>query len=395
MPHSKCRTETRILIIHPEGNSFNNPSLKSLIDLFVSYGIRVDLRYGVSNAPTPADYYGVKLLPYGRFFKCVRAVLLENICFMPLIRLIVYWDNLFVYGNYQLVIGVDREGLIQANVLHRMKKTPYVFMSFEIMFADETSKRFKMLEIQASRGVTAWLVQDEVRARLLINENQLEPRKKIVLPLASVGNAEPSLPRLRDRLGIPNEKKVAITIGSITGWSMATDIINSALSWPDEWVLIVHDRYGKTSEHLRGILPTIEPYLNNKIYISDEASQMIDDLGSLFAGVSVGLAFYRPVWGCPSSGKNIKYLGLASGKISTYLRYGLPVIVNKIGLFADEAQKHHFGLVVDDVDQIRLKLDEIDCSSYRDNAKRYFREHLDFKRHQDKILHCLKNLELL
>ncbi len=159
--------------------------------------------------------------------------------------------------------------------------------------------------------------------------------------------------------------------------------------------MIVHDRYGKTSRRLQDILPAIEPYLNNKIYISDEASLMVDDLGNILAGVSVGLAFYRPVWDCPSSGKNIQYLGLASGKISTYLRYGIPVIVNEIGLYAEEAQKHRFGLAVEDADRIGSRLDEVDRPSYRENAKRYFRETLDFKLHEDKILNCLKENKAL
>jgi hypothetical protein len=391
----KSRTQSGILIIHPEGNSFNNPTLKSLIDLFVSRGIPVDLRYGVSDAPMPAGYGGVKLLPYGKFHKFIRAIILENLCFIPLIGLVVALDNLLLYGSYRLVLGVDREGLIQAGLLHRMEKTPYVFLSFEIQFGDETSRRFKAPEIKASRDVAAWLVQDEVRARLLVDENKLDPDKKIMLPLASVGHAEPSSLKLRDRLGIPDEKKVAITMGSITAWSMAADIIKSATSWPEDWVLIVHDRYGKTSRRLHGILSVIEPYLNNKIYISDEASLMVDDLGNILAGVSAGLAFYRPVWNCQSSGKNIQYLGLASGKISTYLRYGIPVIVNEIGLYADEAQKHRFGLVVEDADRIGSRLDEIDRPSYRENAKRYFRECLDFKLHEEKILDCLKKNKVL
>ncbi|MGZ8935757.1 MAG: hypothetical protein ACXW04_12750 [Methylobacter sp.] len=329
-------------------------------------------------------------MPYGKLFKFISAVILENICFSPLIWLMVCLENLFIYRNYQLVIGVDREGLIQANMLYRINRTPYIFISFEIMFMDETSRRFKTPEIKASECVAAWLVQDEVRANLLLNENKLKPDKKLLLPLASAGDAEISSPRLRDQLGIPNEKKVAITMGSITSWSMAVDIVKSAIDWPNDWALIVHDRYGKTFKHLNSVLNIIRPYINNKIYISGEACQMVDDMGSILSGVSVGLAFYKPTYDNASTGKNLKYLGLSSGKISTYLRYGIPIIVNEIGLLADEAQKHHFGCAVKSVDQIGIKLNEIDQPSYRENARKYFREHLDFKLHEEKILSYIK-----
>ena len=44
----------RVLIIHTDGNSFNNPSLKCIIDLLLEKGCEIDLRYPKSDAPMPA-----------------------------------------------------------------------------------------------------------------------------------------------------------------------------------------------------------------------------------------------------------------------------------------------------------------------------------------------------
>ena len=83
------------------------------------------------------------------------------------------------------------------------------------MFEDETSARYKSLEKEASKNVAAWIVQDEVRAEQLQRENLLDPSNKILLPLASAGVGVAKTDRLRDRLGIPHDKKVAIVIGSL------------------------------------------------------------------------------------------------------------------------------------------------------------------------------------
>jgi hypothetical protein len=46
-------TLKNVLIIHTDGNSFNNPSLKCIMDLLLEQGCKIDLRYPKSFAPMP------------------------------------------------------------------------------------------------------------------------------------------------------------------------------------------------------------------------------------------------------------------------------------------------------------------------------------------------------
>jgi len=89
-------------------------------------------------------------------------------------------------------------------------------------------------------------------------------------------------------------------------------------------------------------------------------------------------------------GNNLEYLGLASGKTSTYLRYGVPVIMNEVGLYAGEARQFRFGCVIEQPKQIRESLDEISREEYRHNARKYFVEKLDFDIYRDKIWTCFE-----
>jgi glycosyltransferase involved in cell wall biosynthesis len=382
---SRQNTLKKILIIHTDGNSFNNPSLKCIIDLLLEKGCEIDLRYPKSDAPMP-HHEGIRFLPFGIWMWRWKYGVFNRYCFRPLVLLSVLVEKFIYYKKYDLIMGVDRQGLIEASALNKLTKTPYIYISFEISFEDETSARYKSLEKDASKNVAAWLVQDEVRASLLQRENTLDPANKILLPLASAGVGVAKADRLRDRLGIPDDKKVAIAIGAISKWTMTSQIMQCVADWPEEWVLVVHDRFGQTRELLAGELAAFTNLLNRRIYISDAASEMVDDMGGILAGISAGLAFYKPEYGTgPFYGKNLEYLGLASGKISTCLRYGVPVIINEVGLYAEEARKYRFGCVVEGPEQIKDCLNEISREEYRHNAKEYFVKKLDFNIYRDMI----------
>lgn len=384
------KRSNRILILHREGNLFNNPSLKCIIDLLLEKGYGIDIRYKKSPSPMPR-VKGVRLLPFGNVTGLCKAIISDLLCSWPLIVFSVFFERLFLYGSYDLLLGVDRHGLIEASILSKLTKTPYVFISFEIMFKDETSCSFKSLERKASKGVCLWIVQDEVRAQQLQSENLLQPSRRFLLPLSSAGPGLLRTERLRDRLGIPKEKKIAIAIGSVFSWSMITQIIRSAADWPDDWVLIVHERYGRTKELLAADVAAARELIGSKIFISDAAAEVVDDMGNIFSGVSAGLAFYKPDFVNPDTGKNLAFLGMAAGKVSTYLRYGVPVIMNEIGLYAEEARRERFGCVVDSPANISTMLDEIDQEAFRINARRYFEEKLDFNLYKKNLWTCLSS----
>jgi len=373
-----------VLIIHTDGNSFNNPSLKCLMDLLLDMGCEIDLRYPKSHAPMP-DTKGIRLLPFGKMLIILKAVIFNRICSRPLVWLSVLMEKFAFYKTYDLIIGVDRQGLIEASVLHKITKTPYVFISFEIMFESETSARYKSLERAASKDVAMWFVQDEVRAEQLQYENSLQPSNRFLLPLASAGVGRVTSERLRDRLGIPQDKSVAICIGSVAGWSMTSLIIKCVVDWPEEWVLVVHERYGRTRELLSGEFDACAGLLGRRIFLSDAATENVDDMGGILAGVAAGLAFYKPDFKGPYTGKNLGNLGLASGKISTYLRYGVPVIMNEVGLYAEEARLFQFGCVVEQPGNIKDSFNEIGHKKYQQNARDYFAKKLDFNIYRDDI----------
>jgi hypothetical protein len=370
--------DKRALIIHAEGNLFNNPTLKCVADMMLAHGYEIDFRYRRSEAPMP-EVEGLNYLPFGARLWRLKTILFNRIAIFPLAVCSVLLEKLFLYRKYDLIIAVDRLGLIEAAALSMLTDTPYIFLSFEIMFAAETSDRVKHIERTASRNVALWIVQDEERAACLQVENKLDPQKRMLVPLASLDLGTKGVARLRDNLGIPMESRVAILMGSIDDWTMAKEVILSALSWPAGWALIIHDRYGLTEQRLSGLMEQLKPALGHSIFISNAASDAVDDMSNILAGVDVGLAFYKPVYIGPYFGKNLVHLGLASGKISTCLRYGVPVITNEIGLYAQKVRDFQLGAVVETPDQIGQCLSVFKAETYGHNAQAFFSSQLDFR----------------
>lgn len=381
-PGNDCKR--RVLIIHPEGNFSNNPSLLGLIELLLEHEVAIDLRYRKSKA-APISKAQVRNLPSGFFWAELRKFLVDRLPLPALSRGLAFLERWFCLRRYDAVIGVDRQGLVEACELSRATGIPLIFLSFEILFSEETSTRFKAIEKKAAPFVVLWITQDPLRASHLRQQNALSESTQFLLPLASTGLGQQGVERMRDDLGIPAQARVAIVIGSIAGWSMTSEILASVPEWPQDWVLLVHERYGRTAEQLRSLDHRLQALVGQRIFFSSAASASVDDMAYVFSGVDLGLAFYRPDYATPFTGRNLLYLGLASGKISTYLRYGLPILINEIGLLSREALRAGFGYVVASPAELGALLPHIDTEKSADCAQRYFSEHLDFMNFKNEL----------
>lgn len=378
-----------VLIIHPEGNSYNNPTMKCLIDLLRDRDIDLHIMHQKTIAPMP-PYRGVVYHSWGRLFGKLKKIALSKFSSKTLSLIVTYYESLLIPKSFDLIIGVDREGLIQSCFLSKIFNVPYVFFSFEIMFEDETSSKFKKLEKYSSESVSAWFVQDSIRAKQIHLQNQLAMDRCSLLPLASKGRGVHSISRMRDAIGVSLDKKTVLLMGSPSGWSMWPEVLSTVNEWPSDWVLILHGRYGFTSQYIEEKIPDASSLVGTRIFISNSPVNFIDDMGFVLSGINVGLAFYKPKYCSPYTGKNIEFIGLASGKTSTFLKYGIPVIMNEIGEYSELAKSHGFGVVVEDVTNLPQALPKILCDSFSINAGNFFSQKLDFDNNEEGLWAALK-----
>ena len=379
----------RVLIVHPEGNAANNPTLRSIISLLGKNGVFVDIisKNGIAPQPAIANVRWINEAPVYSRLKALATNIISSDFF---VKLLIYLNRKQYKNNdWQIVIGVDRQGLIEAREISRMLDIPYAFISFEIMFESETSLRFKIVERTASKNVSFWIAQDEMRAKMLSDENHLQSRPSLLIPVSSHGIANQTERRLRDSLNIPNDKKVAIAVGSISEWTMMDEVLGSLPNWPEDWVLIIHDRYGHTQSRLNALKLEEKLLSKSRLYLSTDAPEDVDDMGYILSGVDCGLAFYRPINGNPFLGNNIRFLGRSSGKIATYLRFGIPVITNIGAPMMNDIREYQLGEVISDPNELPRCL-RLGNFSNRKNCQNYFKTHLDFENHSDEFWKLLE-----
>jgi hypothetical protein len=364
----------KICLIHPEGNINNNPNLSGIVEILCGNGYRVDIystyRPEIYQKP-PCQ--GSKLILENR----------SNILdYEKIIR--------YKYSqNYHLVIGVDI-GIIEAGILSRLHSIPYGYISYEIFFSDEIGFENKKLEIEACRNISFAIVQDEVRAQHLNIENKIHPDKFFYIPVAGRGIRKSKKKNYwHEKFNIPNDKKIALYMGTIHKWAMSDDLIENAKTIPEDWHIVIHNRYGFNliGSKYRKLIEGIPNY-----HLSTEVFDSFDSMNDALSSADLGLAFYNPIKGAKYEGKNIQYIGLASGKISTYLQHGIPIATNKIHPIIGYIDKFNIGIWFENIQDLGSMLDSF-VNDLSENCFSFFNEYLNLDNTIEKFLHFLKSIE--
>ncbi len=385
----------RIMLIHPEGNFRNNPSLSGIIEILAEQGYQVDvycpLRAGLDQSPPCAgvrvfnpsvdrkgleDYSVIFLTPSEDPINEYRQIILEK---LPV---------------YDLIIGVDR-GIVEASIISQILEKPLGLISYEIWFERETSTEFKYKERMACRNLSFAVCQDNIRSTLLSIENDLSPELLINIPVA--GRKYSSIERdfdLHDRLGIPHSEKVALYIGDLaSAWSGIYEILPRARNFPSSWHLVLHHRYGQ--EHLGAILHILKQAQLPNVHVSPYPSLSFEALPNLLCNADLGFVNYLPLAGDITANDNLRFIGMASGKASSYLQHGVPVLINQVGELSNKIREFHVGHVIEGFDQLPdalANLEQEQLTSLKRNCKRFFEHHLSLDKTVSPLLDKLESL---
>ena len=383
----------KILIIHPEGNINNNPNLTGIVEILCENNYIVHIYSPkIERIYQDLNYNNATLfLLEGNISVTEGFLLLAIRPFASFERITTYIKNKI--DNYDLVIGVDR-GIIEASLIAQVKKIPYGLISYEIFFEEEAGKEFKQPEIEACRDIDFAICQDKVRVKHLSIENRIPLEKIITIPMGGrFAKKGEKNSYLYESLEIDKEKKIALFIGSITRWSMVDFIIESAQTWPDDWVLVIHPRYGMN----QGVFFYYEKYKElNNIYFSLESVSDLNRMYKIIHSADIGIALYKPQKNIKKNitldGNNIRYIGMASGKIATYFQHGLPIIINEIGEMSDYVRKYDLGVVIDDSKRIKLYFTDSDIVKWRKNCFEFFEREIDLNYTVDPLLKTIQYL---
>jgi len=135
--------------------------------------------------------------------------------------------------------------------------------------------------------------------------------------------------------------------------------------------LLVHSR-AKLSE-IRNFMPDKLDKLKRTVVFSTEPLNEAE-YEDLVRSVHVGIALYDG-----NVSDNVFYVGYSSGKITQYLKCGIPIIVNNLPLLNELTKKYNCGYSINELNEIATALDKIFAryDYYSEGAKKAFREVLN------------------
>lgn len=379
----------KIAIFQPHEDTFTNPTVVNFLKRLSSLNFGIDLYIPKSKKSV---YLQEKLFQFPSY--PVLRIVWRSGLHASLDSVLHFYNNTKFYSiirnkEYDLVFAIDPDGLIAAYQLIKRNHAPLFYFSFEIFFQHELrssrEKKIKSWEIEASKFVDCVIIQDEQRWKLLKKENDIQHNNVIYMPVAPAGPSErEKTAYLREKLNIPLEKTIVLFSQGIGSWSGVEELVEEAHTWSDKFILVIHSRnFVNDPEFLENINAKCNP---NKVKFDLEPVPF-NKYSDLVSSADIGLVL-RKYYNNKYTGDNIRYVGLSSGTLSTYMKHGLPVISNNEHSHKDIFTKHRCGVYVKDFSEIEEALDIIDLNyeGMRNNCFSFFEDVLDFDGHFDQLM---------
>ncbi len=278
--------------------------------------------------------------------------------------------------RYRCFIGVDPAGLIAATALGILLRVPVIYYSLELLLSSDhhgaRTRVVKALERFCNRRSAWTIIQDENRAACLVEDNRIDCDRVLIVPNSPLGPAQISQRGYwHQKLGLPPEHKIVLQAGAIADWGLSCELAQAAAGWPDDWVLVLHGYVDGSPEYLDRIRQLAQ---NGHVRLSLEMVPY-EQLDNLIASADVGVALYRCV--------DQNFYHMASGKVTHYLRCGVPVVAQDLPNLRSLLRDGRCGVCVNDAGEVREAVAKVlkDRSRYGTNATRCYEERLEFGHH--------------
>ncbi len=337
--------------------------------------------------PHPSDIF---LL--GLTFKLLRQFKLGTL--IPLIDTLIFFIEVRIYKfknklsvKYEeIIIGVDTNGSIVAFLESVLLRNKNIYLSLEL--TRETSFRYfdklrYFLDKAAYQKSRCLIIQDEDRFEHMTTYSKHKQDKVFYIPNSSGADSslsfgdEHEFRYFRQMFDLDNNKYPCIVLhaGMICDAVLSKELVRSFNSINIDCALVLHEGQKKRLEE--------QPYLqalteiNSKNLFLSLNPVPYEDIYKVFKSADIGVAFYRAI------DENFSKIAKASGKLSFYLKYGKPVLMNNLQSLVDLNDRYKVGIIIKDPTdhlEIELAIKEINSKYdyFSNNALICFKEEFDF-----------------
>ncbi|MDQ0967610.1 hypothetical protein QFZ20_003013 [Flavobacterium sp. W4I14] len=363
-------------------DTFTNPTLFSIIEKLNNEGNNVVLFNDLNQNLKPASLKNIQYynLPKGirtprrpdNFFKYIFIYL----------RIFLFIKKLGIKN----LIAVDPNGLIIAGRIKKLIKTVNIhYFSFEIFFNDEVAhdsffKQLKKKEIIYSQNVASIVIQDKVRKDFLIEQNKISPSFKnwYYIPVSPIVQVIPEKKYTREKFGVKDTDIFYVYSGSIANWAGMAELIQAIKNgFPPNVYLLLHNKISfDRSNLLHDELLRLKE-INPNLIMHNEVFDEYENYMAFLNMFNYGIVIYKPDGGV-FTGKNIRDIGLSSGKFSCYMAMGLPCLLYQCKTYTQLVNQYNIGRIVTEEQDLSYHFHKNTLAEIpKQNCKKIYDEILD------------------
>jgi hypothetical protein len=296
----------------------------------------------------------------------------------------IHWLRKKIDRDTNLLIAIDQNALL-ASVFARPDKASIVYYNLELAeyayCKSLQTKLQKIIERDCLKTVKQVVIQNNERASAFCRENDIGMEKIKILPVASLGNKlDKKGSYLRDKFKLKKEDWIVIYAGNITAWAMCKEIIQSATSWPSNFVLVMHT-WRKNIRNSAYFNEMSRLARDGRVYFSTEPVSH-HELLEMFSSADIALMFYN------GKGANFDEIAYSSNKLSVYLQAGLPIIASSSPSLKRFFKENKCGMAIDHPKYLPDALNKVagEYESFRKACFDCYDNNFKFDVHFDRIV---------
>jgi glycosyltransferase involved in cell wall biosynthesis len=365
----------KIAVFAPMGTLDTQTGILNAAECFAASGYAVDV-FTVRNKLYPEPQFSHENITV-KFFPFSYSAQRESRSLVTLF--FTAWMILTsVLHRHTAIFAGGVRGLISAYFYSFFRPIPIVNYQTELYIENKLDTKgatlFKAIERRAAQKSLITIEHDEQRSELLCEDLQIDRSKVVIVPNAPFGPAVLSSSHyLYNSLGIDRQYKLLLNPGTLSEFFDSSRAVQISQGLGLDWLCVVHSAQPRTLD---------DPYIEKLVSLNQREKVLFSlaptpysEINELLGSARIGLVLYSS-----QMGKNTASVGLASGKLSHFLKLGIPVIVSDLPGLADFVRQHQVGEVLTD-DDLPSLIDKIDrnIDDYRKRCIKCFDEHLAYE----------------
>jgi 2-polyprenyl-3-methyl-5-hydroxy-6-metoxy-1,4-benzoquinol methylase/glycosyltransferase involved in cell wall biosynthesis len=260
------------------------------------------------------------------------------------------------FAEYEAIIAIDPHGFYLYYTTLGIRENCYYYSLELYLSKDHEGLDYPLYIAECERNnintIKGLIIQSREKEKLFREDYRLSERvPAFILPVTGCGKAIPSKSDfLHKQYAISPDKKIALHLGGIAAWFSCAEIALEFSKMKD-WVLFFqgHPDYTYLARLKRQLA---DLHVENVIF-SEKRYDNIEDLDPILRSADIGIAWYNDI------SEGFRVAGKSSGKITSYLKYGLPIVAKKYNSTVEAIEETGCGRCVQDISEIKTAVGEI------------------------------------